>query len=169
MRLALALMVSSERSRMTLASRPASPGTKRPQSKQSAPLELYDEQSRGNANKLDFISVSACWAMQESPPSTPRMLAYIVVGIIMGWLAWQLKHGNGKEMAKLPALILFGIVSAVVGGVGMNLLIFNENIFAVEAWSWLPPPSSRWWSWGPFKLVWGASGSWAESMPDQFI
>ncbi|HRV68020.1 MAG TPA: hypothetical protein P5108_01075 [Marmoricola sp.] len=63
------------------------------------------------------------------------MLAYIVVGIIMGWLAWQLKHGNGKEMAKLPALILFGIVGAVVGGVGMNLLIFNENIFAVEAWS----------------------------------
>jgi len=46
-----------------------------------------------------------------------------------------LKHGNGKEMAKLPALILFGIVGAVVGGVGMNLLIFNKNIFAVEAWS----------------------------------
>ncbi len=61
------------------------------------------------------------------------MLAYIVVGMILGWLAWQLKHGKG--FGRLINLMIFGIVGAVVGGVGMNLLIFNKNIFAVEAWS----------------------------------
>ncbi|HNI70128.1 MAG TPA: hypothetical protein PKX56_06060 [Marmoricola sp.] len=61
------------------------------------------------------------------------MLAYIVVGMILGWLAWQLKHGKG--LGRLINLMIFGIVGAVVGGVGMNLLIFNKNIFAVEAWS----------------------------------
>jgi len=61
------------------------------------------------------------------------MLAYIVVGIILGWLAWQLKHGKG--LGRLINLMIFGIVGAVIGGAGMNILIFNKNIFAVEPWS----------------------------------
>jgi uncharacterized membrane protein YeaQ/YmgE (transglycosylase-associated protein family) len=52
------------------------------------------------------------------------MLAYIVVGIILGWLAWQLKHGKGID--RLINLMIFGIVGSVIGGVGMDLFIRND-------------------------------------------
>ena len=59
------------------------------------------------------------------------MLAYIVAGLIMGVLAWYLKHEPGDP--RMATQMMFGVVGAVVGGVGMNLLL-GEDLMAVGVW-----------------------------------
>ena len=52
------------------------------------------------------------------------MLAYIVAGLIMGVLAWYLKHEPGDP--RMATQMMVGVVGAVVGGVGMNLLLCED-------------------------------------------
>jgi uncharacterized membrane protein YeaQ/YmgE (transglycosylase-associated protein family) len=59
------------------------------------------------------------------------MLAYIVAGLVMGVLAWYLKHEPGDP--RMATQMIFGVVGAVVGGVGLNLLL-SEDMMAVEPW-----------------------------------
>jgi uncharacterized membrane protein YeaQ/YmgE (transglycosylase-associated protein family) len=59
------------------------------------------------------------------------MLAYIVAGLIMGTLAWYLKHEPGDP--KMATQMIFGVVGAVVGGVGLNLIL-GEDLMAVDPW-----------------------------------
>ena len=59
------------------------------------------------------------------------MLAYIVAGLIMGVLAWYLKHEPGDP--RMATQMMVGVVGAVVGGVGMNLLL-GEDLMAVGVW-----------------------------------
>jgi uncharacterized membrane protein YeaQ/YmgE (transglycosylase-associated protein family) len=49
------------------------------------------------------------------------MIAFVVAGLILGVLARILR--NGPDDATLPLTLLTGVVGAVVGGVGMNLLL----------------------------------------------
>ena len=59
------------------------------------------------------------------------MLAYIVAGLIMGMLAWYLKHEPGDP--RMATQMMVGVVGAVVGGVGLNLLL-GEDLMAVDVW-----------------------------------
>ena len=59
------------------------------------------------------------------------MLAYVVVGIIMGALAWQLKHESGDP--KPSTQMLFGVVGALLGGLSFNLLQ-EHALMAMEMW-----------------------------------
>lgn len=59
------------------------------------------------------------------------MLAYIVAGLIMGVLAWYLKHEPGDP--RMATVMMVGVVGAVVGGVGLNLLL-GEDLMAVDVW-----------------------------------
>ena len=59
------------------------------------------------------------------------MLAYIVAGLIMGVLAWYLKHKPGDP--RMATQMMVGVVGAVVGGVGLNLLL-GEDLMAVDVW-----------------------------------
>lgn len=62
------------------------------------------------------------------------MLAYIVVGLILGALAWQLKHEAGDPR---PATqMLFGVVGALVGGLGFNL-IQDRALMDMDLWGFL--------------------------------
>jgi len=49
------------------------------------------------------------------------MIAFLVAGLILGVLARTLR--SGAEDPSLPLTLLTGVVGAVVGGVGMNLLL----------------------------------------------
>lgn len=59
------------------------------------------------------------------------MLAYIVAGLIVGCLAWYLKHESGS--LGLGSQLLFGAVAAAVGGVGMNL-VTGADLMALSPW-----------------------------------
>ncbi|RYE80034.1 MAG: GlsB/YeaQ/YmgE family stress response membrane protein [Myxococcales bacterium] len=59
------------------------------------------------------------------------MLAYIVVGLIMGAVAWQLKHDTGDP--KPSTQMLVGVVGAVLGGVSVNL-VRSLEIMAMDPW-----------------------------------
>jgi uncharacterized membrane protein YeaQ/YmgE (transglycosylase-associated protein family) len=52
------------------------------------------------------------------------MLAFVVAGVILGVLARVLRRG--PEHAPLPLTLAVGLVGAVVGGVGMNLLLHDD-------------------------------------------
>jgi uncharacterized membrane protein YeaQ/YmgE (transglycosylase-associated protein family) len=60
------------------------------------------------------------------------MPAFIVAGVILGGLARALRHG--PEDTSLVAAVLIGVVGAVVGGCGMNLLL-SDGLFELTAWS----------------------------------
>lgn len=62
------------------------------------------------------------------------MLAYIVVGLILGALAWQWKHEPGDP--RPAAQFLAGVGGAVVGGVVANL-VQNLDLMAMNAWGFL--------------------------------
>ena len=55
----------------------------------------------------------------------------MVGGLIVGALAWYLKHEDGDP--RPASQMIFGVVGAVVGGVGMNLLL-GEDAMAVDPW-----------------------------------
>jgi uncharacterized membrane protein YeaQ/YmgE (transglycosylase-associated protein family) len=55
----------------------------------------------------------------------------MVAGLIVGALAWYLKHDAGDP--RPASQMIFGVVGAVVGGVGMNLLL-DEDVMAVDPW-----------------------------------
>ena len=60
------------------------------------------------------------------------MIAFIVAGAILGVLARVLRGGHDH-----PGLVLtvaLGIVGAVLGGVGMNVVLSNDWA-ALDAWS----------------------------------
>ena len=48
------------------------------------------------------------------------MVAYLVAGVIMGGLAWLLRHGAGYP--RLLTLVVFGLIGSAIGGLGWNLL-----------------------------------------------
>jgi uncharacterized membrane protein YeaQ/YmgE (transglycosylase-associated protein family) len=49
------------------------------------------------------------------------MIAFLVAGLILGGLARALR--SGPDDASLPLTLVVGVAGAVVGGVGMNLLL----------------------------------------------
>ena len=51
------------------------------------------------------------------------MLAYIVAGLVMGALAWQLKHDAGDPRPSTQMIV--GVGGAIVGGVATNLATGN--------------------------------------------
>ena len=53
------------------------------------------------------------------------MFAYLVAGVIMGGLAWLVRHGPG--FPRLPTLVVFGLIGSAIGGLGWNLLQ-DENV-----------------------------------------
>ena len=55
----------------------------------------------------------------------------MVAGLIVGALAWHLKHDAGDP--RPASQMIFGVVGAVVGGVGMNLVL-GEDVMAVDPW-----------------------------------
>jgi uncharacterized membrane protein YeaQ/YmgE (transglycosylase-associated protein family) len=55
------------------------------------------------------------------------MLAFVVAGVILGVLARVLRRG--PEHAPLPLTLAVGLVGAVVGGVGMNLLLRDDWVY----------------------------------------
>lgn len=59
------------------------------------------------------------------------MLAYIVVGLIMGAVAWQLKHEPGDP--KPSTQMLVGVVGALLGGVSFNLLQ-DRGLMVMDPW-----------------------------------
>jgi uncharacterized membrane protein YeaQ/YmgE (transglycosylase-associated protein family) len=48
------------------------------------------------------------------------MFAYLVAGVIMGGLAWLVRHGPGYP--RLLTLVVFGLIGSAIGGLGWNLL-----------------------------------------------
>ena len=58
------------------------------------------------------------------------MFAYLVAGVIVGGLAWFVRHGPGYP--KLPTLLVFGLVGSAIGGLGSNLLQ-GEDVDHVDA------------------------------------
>jgi len=60
------------------------------------------------------------------------MLAFLVAGVILGGLARVLHHDPSD--VGLPATVLVGVVGAVVGGCGMNLVL-GDGLFELTAWS----------------------------------
>jgi len=49
------------------------------------------------------------------------VIAFVVAGLILGMLARTLR--SGPDDASLPLALVTGVAGAVVGGVGMNLLL----------------------------------------------
>ena len=49
----------------------------------------------------------------------------------MGTLAWYLKHEPGDP--RMASQMIFGVAGAVVGGVGMNLLL-GDDLMDVNPW-----------------------------------
>jgi len=60
------------------------------------------------------------------------MLAFLVAGVILGALARALRHG--PDDSSLVATLLVGVVGAVVGGCGMNIVL-SDGLFELTAWS----------------------------------
>ena len=60
------------------------------------------------------------------------MLAFLVAGVILGILARALRHG--PDDTSLVAALLIGVVGAVVGGCGMNVVL-SDGLFELTAWS----------------------------------
>lgn len=60
------------------------------------------------------------------------MVAFLVAGVILGVLARTLRHGPGDRplLVTVPA----GVVGAVVGGVGTNLLL-GDPVLDLGSWS----------------------------------
>ncbi len=62
----------------------------------------------------------------------PRMLAYAVAGLVVGWLSWQFgRVGQDPDQPSFFTQALFGAIGAVVGGVGLNL-VAGHGLLAVE-------------------------------------
>lgn len=62
------------------------------------------------------------------------MLAYIVVGLIMGAVAWQLKHEPGDPRPSTQMLV--GVVGALLGGLAFNL-IGDKDLMAMDLWGFV--------------------------------
>lgn len=60
------------------------------------------------------------------------MLAFLVAGVILGVLARVLRHGPGDPGPLLTVLV--GVVGAVVGGAGMNVVL-SDGLAELTAWS----------------------------------
>jgi uncharacterized membrane protein YeaQ/YmgE (transglycosylase-associated protein family) len=60
------------------------------------------------------------------------MVAFLVAGVILGVLARLLR--GGPERPSYPLTVLVGVVGAVVGGVGMNLVL-SDGAAELTAWS----------------------------------
>jgi uncharacterized membrane protein YeaQ/YmgE (transglycosylase-associated protein family) len=60
------------------------------------------------------------------------VLAFLVAGVILGVLARVLRHG--PDDSPLVATLLVGVVGAVVGGCGMNLVL-SDGLVELTAWS----------------------------------
>lgn len=60
------------------------------------------------------------------------MIAFIIAGLIIGALAWQLRHD--EDTPGLVAQLLFGVVGGVVGGVGADV-VHGEDPMHVDAFS----------------------------------
>jgi uncharacterized membrane protein YeaQ/YmgE (transglycosylase-associated protein family) len=60
------------------------------------------------------------------------MLAFLVAGVILGVMARVLRHG--PDDSSLVATLLVGVVGAVVGGCGMNLVL-SDRLVELTAWS----------------------------------
>ena len=61
------------------------------------------------------------------------MIAFLIAGLILGVLARTLRGGpdNPQVMLTVPV----GVVGAVLGGVGMNLLVVHESWVDLNAYS----------------------------------
>jgi uncharacterized membrane protein YeaQ/YmgE (transglycosylase-associated protein family) len=62
------------------------------------------------------------------------MLAYIVVGLIMGAVAWQLKHESGDPRPATQMLV--GVGGALLGGLVFNLLL-DKGLMAMDPWGFV--------------------------------
>jgi uncharacterized membrane protein YeaQ/YmgE (transglycosylase-associated protein family) len=61
------------------------------------------------------------------------MVAFLIAGLILGVLARTLRDGPGDPQVVLTVPV--GVVGAVVGGVGMNLLVVQEPWTDLNAYS----------------------------------
>ena len=61
------------------------------------------------------------------------MIAFLIAGLVLGVLARTLRGGPGDPQVTLT--IPVGVVGAVVGGAGMNLLVLDEAFTDLNAWS----------------------------------
>lgn len=61
------------------------------------------------------------------------MIAFIVAGLILGVLARTLR--GGPDNPQLALTLPVGVVGAVIGGVGMNVLIVDEAWTNLNAFS----------------------------------
>ncbi|MBZ5737461.1 hypothetical protein [Nocardioides mangrovi] len=60
------------------------------------------------------------------------MVAFLIAGVILGVLARVLRHGPDDPAPLLTVLV--GVVGAVIGGVGMNLVL-SDPWSGLTAWS----------------------------------
>jgi uncharacterized membrane protein YeaQ/YmgE (transglycosylase-associated protein family) len=60
------------------------------------------------------------------------MVAFLVAGVILGVLARVLRNGPDDPGPVLTVLV--GVIGAVIGGVGMNLVL-DEDWLALDTWS----------------------------------
>ena len=60
------------------------------------------------------------------------MIAFLVAGLILGVLARSLR--GGQDNPPLALTIPVGVVGAVIGGVGINLLL-SESMTDLNPWS----------------------------------
>jgi len=60
------------------------------------------------------------------------MIAFLVAGLILGVLARTLR--GGQDNPSLALTIPVGVVGAVIGGVGINLLL-SESMTDLNPWS----------------------------------
>lgn len=61
------------------------------------------------------------------------MIAFLFAGLILGVLARTLRGGPDNPQVVLTVPV--GVVGAVVGGAGMNLLVLDEAFTDLNAWS----------------------------------
>ena len=61
------------------------------------------------------------------------MIAFLIAGLILGVLARTLRSGPDNPQVTLTVPV--GVVGAVLGGVGMNLLIVHEAWTDLNAYS----------------------------------
>jgi uncharacterized membrane protein YeaQ/YmgE (transglycosylase-associated protein family) len=47
------------------------------------------------------------------------MVAYLVAGVIVGGLAWLVRHG--PQYPRVLTLVVFGLAGGAIGGLGCNL------------------------------------------------
>ncbi len=60
------------------------------------------------------------------------MVAFLIAGVILGVLAWVLRRGPGDP--SLVLTVIAGVVGALVGGVGINLVL-SEPYADLNVWS----------------------------------